>query len=212
MPNERIRQQNMQTVLRQARKLFAANGVENTSVEMIARESGLTLRSVQNDYRTKNDLIAAVLDFGITAEIEEMRSFFSSEQYLRKTGAEQILMIVTATYNKAVEMANIVICSSQMQRLLSRASKNSGKPLMAGNWKLIMEHVERAFSRGIQDGSITKSMEWSLIDAKSITLAMYGIKEQIAFAVCDQELRDLFEPEATVKKYIRQMEFLLSAK
>ena len=61
MPNEIVRRQNKQTVLRQAMKLFSANGVENTSGEMIARKSNLTLRSIQNYYKTKNDLIAAVL-------------------------------------------------------------------------------------------------------------------------------------------------------
>ena len=40
-------------------KLFAENGVENTSFEWIAREFGFSLRSVQNYYHTKNDLIAA---------------------------------------------------------------------------------------------------------------------------------------------------------
>lgn len=212
MPNEIIRQQNMQTVLRQAMKLFVANGVENTSVEMIARESGLTLRSVQNYFHTKNDLIAAVLDRGISAEIEEMKSFFSSERYLSRTGAGQILDIVSVTFNKAVEMADIVTCSAQMQRLVSRASDANRRPQMAGNWKYIMEQVKSAFAKGIEDGSITKNMESSLVDANSITLAMYGIKEQIAFAVCDKELSDLFEPEIAAKKYIRQMELLLSAK
>jgi len=212
MPNEIIRRQNMQTVLRQAMKLFVANGVENTSVELIARESGLTLRSVQNYYHTKNDLIAAVLECGCAAEIAEMKAFFSSPQYLSKTGAEQILMIVTVAFRKAVDMADVVVCSAQMQRLLSRASKTSEKPQMAENWKLITEHVESAFARGIQDGSITKSMETSLIDARSITLAMYGIKEQVAFAMCGEELRGLFDPEAAVEKYIRQMKLLLSVK
>ena len=51
-------------------KLFTANGVENTSVEMIARESGLTLRSVRIIFITKKDLIAAVLANSYAAELK----------------------------------------------------------------------------------------------------------------------------------------------
>src|SRR5574344_191403 len=106
MPNEVMRQQNKQTVLKKAMKLFTENGVENTSVEMIARESHLTLRSVQNYYHTKNDLIAAVLNNGISAELGEMRSFFASEEYLGMSGAGQILKIVETTYRNAIEKAD----------------------------------------------------------------------------------------------------------
>jgi AcrR family transcriptional regulator len=212
MPNEMIRQQNMQTVLNQAMKLFVENGVENTSFEMIARESGLSLRSVQNYYHTKNDLIAAVLEFGLAIELREMKDFICTDTYRNKIGAEQILTIITVAYNKAVEKAAVISCATQMQHILSRASDNESKPLLAGNCQYIMEQIQKAFDKGLQDGSITRQMEASLFDAKSITLALYGIKEQIAFAMCDRELRNLFQPEIAAQKYIKQIELLLSAK
>jgi AcrR family transcriptional regulator len=108
-------------------KLFAENGVENTSFEWIAREFGFSLRSVQNYYHTKNDLIAAVLDYELTLEMKEMKTCIASEQYQLKNRAEQI---------------------------------------------------RDAFTRGLQDGSVTNQMESNLMDAGSITLALYGIKEQ----------------------------------
>lgn len=212
MPNEMIRQQNMQTVLNQAMKLFVENGVENTSFEMIARESGLSLRSVQNYYHTKNDLIAAVLEFGLAIELREMKDFICTDTYRNKTGAEQILTIITVAYNKAVEKAAVISCATQMQHILSRASDNESKPLLAGNCQYIMEQIQEAFDKGLQDGSITRQMEASLFDTKSITLALYGIKEQIAFAMCDRELRNLFQPEIAAQKYIKQIELLLSTK
>lgn len=212
MPNEMIRQQNKQTVLSKAMKLFVKNGVENTSFEMIAREAGLSLRSVQNYYRTKNDLIAAVLDCGVAEELEEMNRFFSSDRYRRKTGAGQVLAIVEVIYSKAVEMADVIFCAAQMQHILSRASQNEGNSPLAGNWQTVMDQLQSAFNKGLRDGSITRNMEASLIDARSITLALYGIREQIAFTMCDETLRELFRPEIAVQKYMRQVELLLSAK
>ena len=102
MANELVRQQNKQNVLYQAMKLFVRNGVENTSLEMIARESKLTLRSVQNYFRTKNDLISAVLFHGQRTEMEEMKAFFDSEEYRSRSGAEQIMSIVKTALDKSV--------------------------------------------------------------------------------------------------------------
>jgi len=212
MPNELIRQQNVKRVLQNAMQLFMNNGVESTSVEMIARRANLSLRTVQNYYHTKNDLIAAVLDYEYAIELEEMETCVSTEEFQNMPGAKQILTIVASVYHKAVKHAEEIFCETQMQYLVSHASKFEGKPLLTGNWKYITEHIQTAFNKGLQDGSITRQMELSLLDAKSITLALYGIKEQISFAMCDRELKKLFQPEIAAQKYVQQIELLLSVK
>jgi len=211
MPNESIRQRNKQTVLTQAMELFADNGVENTSVEMIARKSGLSLRSVQNYYRTKNELIAAVLRSGYAAEQAELQSFFASAQYQSKTGAEQLQAIVAAALGRAVEQPALIFCTAQMQRILSRVPDWDEKPPLCGNWPAVMEQLKSAFDKGVRDGSITQTVQENLIDARSVMLAMRGIQEQVAFAMCDGELNALLEPKIAAKKYLRQMEMMLSA-
>ena len=108
MSNEQVRQQNIRTVLSQALKLFVTNGIENTSVEMVARKSDLTLRSVQNYFHTKIDLIAAVLNNCYACELEEMNIFFESEQYHGKNGAGQVIAIVTAALDTALQHHKVV--------------------------------------------------------------------------------------------------------
>ena len=193
-------------------KLFTANGVENTSVEMIARESGLTLRSVQNYFRTKKDLIAAVLANSYAAELKDMKSMALAESYQNKNGAEQIIEIITIACQKAIGKADVIFCTSQMEHILSRASKDNEEVRLEGNWNFIMDHIQRAFTKGLKDGSITVKMKDNLVDANSITLALYGIQQQVAFAMCDQRLHEVFQPEIAIKKYIRQMELMLSEK
>ena len=108
MSNEQVRQQNIRAVLSQALKLFVAHGVENTSVEMVARKTNLTLRSVQNYFHTKIDLIAAVLNDCYACELEEMNIFFESEQYQGKNGAEQVVAIVAAAQDSALQHHKVV--------------------------------------------------------------------------------------------------------
>jgi len=212
MPNEIIRRQNIQTVLQHAMNLFTAHGIENTSLEMIARKSHLTLRSIHNYFPTKAALIAKVLQAGYAAEYEEMRLFFASAEYRNKTGAEQILSIVATTLHKAVEHSSIVFCTAQMQHVVSRSTLNEGKNQMNGNWEYVMKQVQDAFGKGIADGSVPLTTEKDVIDAKAIILALQGIQEQVAYALCDETLSAFFTPEVTVQKYIRQMELILSPK
>lgn len=205
-----VRKKNMQIVLREAMKLFAANGVENTSVEMIARKTDLSLRSVQNYFPTKGDLIAAVLQNGYALELEEMKAFFASESYKGKTGAGQILEIVSVSLDKAVEHSDIVFCTSQLQHIVSRMPDAAKDPKLTGNWPYFGEQLQKAFDTGVSDGSITKAVEERLIDAKCTMLALRGIQEAIAYTMCDQEFCRFFDPRSAVKKYVHQVELMLS--
>jgi Transcriptional regulator len=212
MPNEKVRQENIRNVIRQAMKLFVANGIENTSMEMIARESGLTLRSVQNYFHTKNDLYTAVLKNGYTIELNEIRSYFASEHYMSKSGAEQVIDIISTTLNKAVEYSDIVFCTAQMQHVVTRASNNCDDPQLTDNWRYIMEHVQNAFDKGVQDGSVGQTTNKEIVDVKTIMLGLLGIREQIAYAMCNKTMREIFDPETAVRKYTRQMELIFQVK
>ncbi len=209
MANELVRQQNKQNVLYQAMKLFVRNGVENTSLEMIARESKLTLRSVQNYFRTKNDLISAVLFHGQRTEMEEMKAFFDSEEYRSRSGAEQIMSIVKTALDKSVEKSSVIFCISQMHHILSRVSNGGAGVKLTENWLYVMKQLQNAFNKGARDGSIAKTKESELIDVKTIMLAVRGIQEQVAFAMNDAAMKELIEPEKAVTKYKKQIELLL---
>ena len=209
MANEVVRRQNIRHVLQEATRLFVANGIENTSVEMIARASGLTLRSVQNYFRTRNDLYAAVLERGYALELEALESFFGSERYRGESGAEQVIDIIAATLNESIEQAELVFCTAQMQHVLSRVSGDGESPRLAGNWPYVMEQLQGAFARGLRDGSIKQTTESELINEKTILLALLGVREQAAYAMCSKTLCQLLDPQTAVQKYIRQMEWLL---
>ena len=60
MPHEKVREENKKRVIEEAARLFKENGLEKTTIEMIANAAGLTKRSVQNYYETKNAIILDV--------------------------------------------------------------------------------------------------------------------------------------------------------
>ncbi len=212
MANEKIRQKNINNVLTNAMKLFVSNGIENTSMEMIARKSGLTLRSVQNYFHSKNDLYSAVLKNGYAIELKEIRSFFQSENYLKKSGGEQVIDIIATSLNKAVEHAEIVFCTAQIEHVVTRIKNNCDELQLNENWKFIMDHIQSAFDKGIKDGSVSMAANSELVDANTIMLGILGIREQVAYSMCNQSLRELMKPEDAVRKYIRQMKLIFGAK
>ena len=208
--NEIVRQMNIQNVLQQAMELFTENGIENTSMEMIARASGLTLRSIQNYFHTRNDLYVSLLKRSYALEIEEMKDFFGSKGYQSKTGAERVISIISASFNEAIEHADTIFCTVQMQHILSRTADEENPAQLTGNWLYLMDRLQSAFDTGIADGSINQAMENELVDVHTIMLALIGIHEQVAYALTNTTLHKLFTPEETVKKYIRQMEALMN--
>lgn len=212
MPNELVRQRNMQSVLHSAMGLFVAQGVENTSIEAIARCSNLSLRSVMNYFHTRNELVVAVLDYDYANELEEMESFFASQRYCDASGAEQVMQIVTVDLDKAIEHCDIVFCTTQLQSLASRVSDKAKDSQPMGNWRYVMKRLQDAFEKGVSDGSIPQVTVRDLLDVKTIMLSLRGLEQQIAFAMRDKELKKLLEPEKAVVKYKRQMELLLKAK
>jgi len=207
--NEMVRQENIQNALQQALKLFIENGIETTSMEMIARASGLSLRSIQNYFHTRTELYIALLSRGYALELKEMKAFFGSKEYQSRTGAEQVTSIVSTALNKSIEHADIVFCAAQIQRILSRTADEENPALLTGNSLYLMERLQSAFDKGIADGSIAQTVENELIDVKTIMLALVGIREQVAYASTNRILQNLFSPEATVKKYTRQMELVM---
>ena len=89
---------------------------------------------------------------------------------------------------------------------------NFGVLFRRGSFFFVMKQVQNAFGKGIADGSVPLTTEKDVIDAKAIILALQGIREQVAYALCDDTLSAFFTPEVTVQKYIRQMELILSPK
>ena len=211
MSNEKIRQQNIEKVLKQAMKLFVENGIENTSTEMIARASDLTLRSVQNYFHTKNDLYTAVLNRGYAIEFSEIKAYFESEKYINQSGADQIIGIITTTFTKAVKYPEIVLCTSQLQNIITKAYQNLDKLQATEKWQYMMDQMQKAFDKGATDGSIAQTTYNDLADVKTVMLGMLGAREKIAYAMCNQTLRELFDPEKKKKKYIRQVELIFKA-
>jgi len=209
MANEIVRQQNIQNALQQALKLFVENGIETTSMEMIARASDLSLRSIQNYFHTRTDLYIALLSRGYALERKEMKAFFGSKEYRSRTGAEQVISIISTALNKSIEHADTVFCTAQIQHIISRIADEENPAQLTGNSLYLMERLQSAFDKGIADGSITQAVENELVDVKTIMLALVGIREQVAYAATNRILQNLFSPEATVKKYIRQMELVM---
>lgn len=63
MANEEIRVQNMEKVLGIAHQCFLEVGIEKTTQEMIARRSGLSLRTVTRFFSSKVDMVVQVAEY-----------------------------------------------------------------------------------------------------------------------------------------------------
>jgi AcrR family transcriptional regulator len=68
--NERRRAQTRAQLLAAARKLFAAQGFEQTTIRDIAGDADTALGSFYNHFRTKEDVLAALLEDALREQLE----------------------------------------------------------------------------------------------------------------------------------------------
>ena len=90
MPHEKVREENKKRVIEEAARLFKENGLEKTTIEMIANAAGLTKRSVQNYYETKNAIILDVFRLHEKKQKDIADKYIKSEHFQSLSGLEQV--------------------------------------------------------------------------------------------------------------------------
>ncbi len=77
---EKIPQEKRERILRVAREEFADNGFENTSIQQIAKKSGISVGSVYKYFENKEDLFTIVVQDGLSSLEKLLLGLASSEE------------------------------------------------------------------------------------------------------------------------------------
>ena len=89
MPNEKIRERNIEHVLSTAARCFSERGIEGTTLNELAWESGVSLRSVNRYFKNKTDLVICAYKWlgGRIFETSQMPTI-EDVDFSEKSGAE----------------------------------------------------------------------------------------------------------------------------
>lgn len=204
-----MRQRNIQKVFVAAPILFAKYGVFETTLQMIARQAGLSTRSVVNYFATRENLLYEVYARHYKLKAEEVKAFAEEPKFLKRTGKEQILSAMKA-YLDDIKNGYEDICSLiEIQAVLVSSGKLNEKNLHK-EWSMQIESlIVEAYKKGLEDGSIHNK---SLDAEKEIPLFMFimkGLYRQYATALKMGDRKDAKAHAIAIEAFFAHVSALL---
>lgn len=159
MSQEELRQQNIQNVIEKALDCFLERGIEKTSVSEIARQAGLTERSVFRYFSKKTDLVlaASYLYWNRVISLMEQQLPGQGEQ---RSGLEEVALLLTAYSELFLRDPKGIRFTLDAELVLDAAGKTCHiqnrppEPFESSNGP-----VARAIRKGLADGSISPEVD-----------------------------------------------------
>lgn len=206
MANEEIREKNVELALRTAIKLFLEHGIQNTTREMIARESNLSRKSTERYFPTKTELVVQASEWVGHRLREDMLSFRPSLFTDGEHKAEDILKLALAEMRKLLlDEPRIFVCYAEFKAYLYRNSDDRAR-----DYRRFMEAVDlrgllkKTFELGQQDGTLyvpstpessARALTNSIMAYFSNVVLLYDTEPQLMRQYLDQYIQD------TIKLY-----------
>ena len=191
MPHERIREENRKKVINEAARLFLENGLEMVNLDMIASAAGLSKRSVQNYFTSKDDIILEVFHLDEKKQKDNAERYTSTERYQSLSGLEQVCDLLRIALRDSVQHAEEVINLFQLRRYISDKKLLSYSAMELG--PILLENELRAsIAKGYRDGSIRADVFENTEEMELMFLTISGVLRQFSFyaAMEDERIKE----------------------
>jgi TetR/AcrR family transcriptional regulator, cholesterol catabolism regulator len=180
-------------IVQAAARLFIKKGSVNTGVRDIAEASGITVGTLYHYFKSKEDIIAAFLDFAVHGT----NGFLAAaSKVLDKMGPREALQLAIGRYIEYVDQAqNIILFWHQETKNLKPELRNR----LLDNELVLMGLFERIIERGQRSG------DFGAVDKRLIAHNVIVLGDMWAFRRWDLSKR--YTNDAYLKK---QIEFILN--
>lgn len=194
MPHEKVREENRKKVIKAAYDLFVECSIENTTMDMIAGKVGITVRSVQNYFETKDDLIQEVFKDRIALETGIMMEMSKSEEFLSMSGMEQIVFMIEKAVKHSVKDYANVCCFWKLKQHVANLNNEMSREYAAES-DFLIQLIEQAVEKGKKDGSVREDAFVGGNKVDLLVLMLSGLRGQLAFFEQTTGLQKQFHTE-----------------
>lgn len=133
-------------IVQAAAALFIKKGTINTGVRDIAEASGITVGTLYHYFRSKEDIIAAFMDYAVASTD---KFYAESEELLKHTDSLKALEGAIKSYFKIIEKAqNVILFWHQETRNLSIELRNR----LLDNECVLLSIFEKILKKGCEGG------------------------------------------------------------
>lgn len=162
-------------ILRAAYDLFTHHGVQAVGIERVITEAGISKATLYRHFRSKDDLVLAVLDLrqelwterwlisetrrrGATPTEQLLAVFDAFDEWFRRGDYEGCFFVNTLLESRSDPVAAASIAKLQDVRAyvetLTRAAGSPEPEVLAGDWQLLMLGAIVAAVRGQPDAAV----------------------------------------------------------
>ncbi|NCB52675.1 MAG: TetR/AcrR family transcriptional regulator [Clostridia bacterium] len=214
MPNEDLRERNVRNVLEQAVACFKELGIELTTLTEIARRAGVTARSIQRYFGTKDNLIQNAMSVLYEELYAEMRINVESEEFCKKNGFRQVidLLLLRATLAKRNPYA--INSVTEYEMYFTRQGNRFEDCAFSENsayFNYVTERLKCALSKGITDGSIRADAdEEAAVDL--LSLAYKGLLQRVSIIYVNGDIQEQLSAQKYIDAFIKMVALTLQPK
>lgn len=203
MANEEIREENIKKVLNCAIECFKSHGLEATTVTMVAKQVGLTTRSLQRYFGNKNNLVMQAMALLLNQSYIEIKNSFESKDFLSKTGFEQIIEILKIRAEHVKKHFEVTINLTELEVYFSKNNLNLEifRKYMGGSGYVDIA-LSKSLDLALKDSSIRSDIDKiAAIDVLSTTYK--GLLQRVAFLYNNKELKSEVSPDRLIDSFIK---------
>lgn len=174
------KEQNKNRVINQALISFIKYGIEGSKISEIAKDAGVTERSVFRYFETKADLVLETSFLFWEKTMYYVDSKCEEEAMVRLSGIEQIEYVLHNYANMYFLKRKELIFVHEAESYLNRC----GTALLIANkypvpYEVSNGPLARAIRNGIKDGSVRSNLDFSILYSNTFD-AMLGLIQKLA--------------------------------
>lgn len=154
MRSVEIRRKNIGVVLNVALALFNEYGVENVTMELIAKRAHLAPRSVYRYFKTRLALLEAAAKRLFQNICEVAGTVSGTVEFASADGMQQIEMILRRYADVVLADQSTAITLIALEAALTRAASNPLPTFYYSEQNGIVQQMRRSIAKGRNDGSI----------------------------------------------------------
>lgn len=205
MSHEERREQNIEKVLQQSWLCFQKYGIEATRLGIIAECSGVTTRSIQRYFGTKDELLLASIIFYIDKAVDYSKEMFCEWDSVHKTGLEQVKMFfeIQEMYFRYEYQSFLLFAELEIYFYKKGVSEEMAKNHIH-YLKYVRDLFENAVECGMRDGTIRSDINLDVMGTM-IMSAYGGMMRRLPMMYKNMAVKDVVDAEVQLQEFAKMI-------
>jgi AcrR family transcriptional regulator len=184
MANEELKAQNLNTALETTYRLFLEYGIDKVTKEMIARSSGLSVKTIGRYFSNRTECVIRVMEWVMQSGRLYVGELFPERVFKdgKHTGAQLLRQYMEEMKRLFFEEHRVFALSAEFRIYVHRNCEDYEQGYtMLWNWMGNRRLRQRIYKLGVEDGSFPKNLDL-LIEEEYFCESFFGFLSSLSMS------------------------------